>query len=76
MPFRNLKIFHQVDPPSSSPFTIIETYRTIEGWRSRVVSGRWKSLEAVVAAREELVKPKMDGEKAVTTERAYDPDEE
>lgn len=72
----DLKIFHQIDPPSTTPFTLIETYRTSEGSRSRVVSGRWKSLDAAIAAREELLHPRSEGPHPIPKAEGYDPDEE
>lgn len=70
-----LMILHQIDPPSTRPFRIIEVFTSCEGPRTRVAGGTWKSLEDAIKARDRFlahVEETPAGKKGET----YDPDEE
>jgi hypothetical protein len=49
--FSLLQLYKQISPETRIPFRIIETYETVDGLRSRVVDGGWKTEEE---AREAL----------------------
>lgn len=53
---KSIVIVQEVFPPGYEGFRLIETYETLEGLRTRVASGWFRTLEEAHARRDELIK--------------------
>lgn len=55
---RQLSVVQQIHPSNSKPFGLIEVYDSIDGYRSRICSGRFASFQEAMTElelREEMI---------------------